>query len=411
MKRRVVITGTGVIHALGKDTETFWSAIKQGKNGITSVTKFDTSRIDTKVASEVTDFDPTLYMDKKESRRMDEFTQYAIAASLLAIDESGLDISKEDPFRVGVLVGSGIGGIQTLEEQKQTLLEKGPSRVSPFFIPMMISNMASGQIAIRFGLCGFNESVTTACATANHAIGDAFHAIRNNVADVMITGGAEAALTELSFAGFTQSRAMSTDPNPETACRPFDKNRDGFIMGEGAGILVIEELQHALDRGANILAEIVGYGATCDAYHITAPRPDGLGGIKAMQFAIKDAEIQFEDIDYINAHGTSTPLNDAFETKVIKDTFGEHAYKLAVSSTKSMTGHLLGAAGGIEAIITTMALIEGFIPPTIHLENPDEECDLDYVPNVGRDSNIKYAISNALGFGGHNAVLVLKKYG
>jgi len=410
MARRVVITGTGVIHALGKDTATFWNAIKEGKNGISKVTKFDCSMLETKVASEITDFDPTLYMDKKEAKRMDQFTQYAMAATSMAIKEAGLDVSKEDPFRVGVLIGSGIGGIQTLEEQKQTLMEKGPSRVSPFFVPMMIANMASGQVAIRFGFCGYNECVTTACATANNAIGDAFHVIRNGLADVMITGGAEAALTQLSFAGFASAKAMATDPNPETASRPFDKDRNGFVMGEGAGILVIEELEHALKRGANIIAEIVGYGCTCDAYHITAPHPDGIGGIKAMQFALQDAGIRPEDIDYINAHGTSTPLNDPSETRVIKKVFGEHAYKLAVSSTKSMTGHLLGAAGGIEAVITAMAIKEGFLPPTINLDTTDEECDLDYVPKKGRKKEIRYALSNALGFGGHNAVIVLKKY-
>lgn len=410
MTRRVVITGTGVIHALGKDTATFWNAIKEGKNGISQVTKFDCSGLATKVASEITDFDPTLYIEKKEAKRMDLFTQYAIAATTRAIEEAGLDVSKEDPFRVGVIIGSGIGGIQTLEDQKEILMEKGPSRVSPFFVPMMIANMASGQVAIRFGFQGFNECVATACATANNAIGDAFHVIRNGLADVMITGGSEAPLTLLSFAGFDSARAMATDPNPETACRPFDKDRNGFVMGEGAGILVLEELEHALNRGANIIAEIVGYGCTCDAYHITAPHPDGIGGIKTMEFALKDAGIKPEDIDYINAHGTSTPLNDPSETKVIKKVFGEHAYKLAVSSTKSMTGHLLGAAGGIEAVITAMALKDGFIPPTIHLDNPDEECDLDYVPNNGRKKDIRYALSNALGFGGHNAVIVLKKY-
>lgn len=410
MTRRVVITGTGVIHALGKDSATFWNAIKEGKNGISKVTKLDCSMLETKVASEITDFDPTLYMDKKEAKRMDLFTQYAMAATSLAIKEAGLDVSKEDPFRIGVLIGSGIGGIQTLEDQKQILIEKGPTRVSPFFVPMMIANMASGQVAIKFGFCGYNECVTTACATANNAIGDAFHVIRNGLADVMITGGAEAALTLLSFAGFTSAKAMATDPNPETACRPFDKDRSGFVMGEGAGILVIEELEHAKKRGANIIAEIVGYGCTCDAYHITAPHPEGIGGVKAMEFALQDAGIRPEDIDYINAHGTSTPLNDPAETSVIKKVFGDHAYKLAVSSTKSMTGHLLGAAGGIEAVISAMALKEGFLPPTINLDTPDEECDLDYVPNKGRKKDIVYALSNALGFGGHNAVIVLKKY-
>jgi len=410
MSRRVVITGTGVVHALGQGTPVFWEAIKEGKNGITNITKFDCSRIDTKVASEITDFDPALYFEKKEAKRMDLFTQYAVAASCMAINDSGIDVKNEDPFRLGVLIGSGIGGILTLEEQKEILMEKGPQRVSPFFIPMMIANMASGYVAIKFGFQGFNESVVTACATANHAIGDAFNAIRWGIADVMISGGSEAAFSELSFAGFCSAKAMTTESDPELACRPFDKNRSGFVMGEGAGILILEELEHALKRGANIIAEVIGYGCTCDAYHITAPHPEGAAGIKAMQFALNDAGIKPELVGYINAHGTSTPLNDSIETMVIKKVFGDHAYKLAVSSTKSMTGHLLGAAGGIEAIITAMALKDGFLPPTIHLETPDDECDLDYVPNKGRKADIKYALSNALGFGGHNAVIALKKY-
>lgn len=410
MNRRVVITGTGVIHALGKDTATFWKAIQEGKNGISGITKFDCSRIDTKVASEVRDFDPTLYIDKKEAKRMDPFVQYAMAAAHMAITEAGINVENEDPFRIGVIIGSGIGGIQTLEDQKEVLVEKGPSRISPFFIPMMIANMASGQVAIRYGFSGFNECVMTACATANNAIGDAFRAIRTGLADVMITGGTEASITEFAMSGFCSAKAMTTDPNPETACRPFDKNRSGFVMGEGAGVLVLEELEHALKRGANILAEIMGYGCTCDAYHITAPHPEGIGGIKAMQFALQDAGLKPEEVHYINAHGTSTPLNDPGETAVIKKVFGEHAYKLAVSSTKSMTGHLLGAAGGIEAIITVMALKDGFLPPTIHLEEPDELCDLDYVPNIGRKADIRVALSNALGFGGHNAVLAFKKF-
>jgi 3-oxoacyl-[acyl-carrier-protein] synthase II len=410
INRRVVITGIGVIHALGKDTATFWKAIQDGKNGISRITKFDCSNIDTKVASEITDFDPTLYIDKKEAKRMDPFVHYALAAANEAIQQAGIDVANEDPFRIGVLIGSGIGGIQTLEDQKEKLMQRGPSRVSPFFIPMMIANMASGQVAIRYGFCGYNECVTTACATSNHCIGDAFHVIRNGMADVMVTGGAEATITELAMAGFCSAKAMTFDPNPETACRPFDKNRSGFVMGEGAGILVLEELEHALNRGAKILAEIVGYGSTCDAYHVTAPHPEGLGGIKAMELALQDAGIRPEEVDYINAHGTSTPLNDPAETMVIKKVFGEHAYRLAVSSTKSMTGHLLGAAGGVEAIITVMALKDGFIPPTINLTTPDEECDLDYVPNNGRKKNIRFALSNALGFGGHNAVVAFKRY-
>ena len=410
MKRRVVITGTGVVHALGQDTPDFWKAIKAGKNGISKITKFDSSRIDTKVASEVIDFDPNRYVEKKEVKRLDRFTQYAIAASVMAVYEAGFNIKDEDPFRIGVLIGSGIGGILTLEEQKEILMEKGPQRISPFFIPMMISNMASGRVAINFGFQGYNECVTTACASANNAIGDAFNAIRWGMADVMVSGGTEAAYSELAFSGFCSARAMTTESDPEIACRPFDKNRSGFVMGEGSGIVVLEELEHALKRGANIITEIVGYGCTCDAYHITAPHPDGIAGMKAMQFAIQDAGINPEDIGYINAHGTSTAINDRIETMVIKKVFGDYAYKLAVSSTKSMTGHLLGAAGGIEAIITALAIKEGFLPPTIHLETPDEECDLDYVPNHGRKADIQYALSNALGFGGHNSAIILKKY-
>lgn len=410
MSRRVVITGTGVVHALGQGTPDFWKAIKEGKNGITKITKFDSSRIDTKVASEINNFDSSMFVERKEAKRMDLFTLYAIAASCMAVNEAGIDVKNEDPFRVGVLIGSGIGGILTLEEQKQILMEKGPQRISPFFIPMMISNMASGYVAIRFGFQGYNECVTTACSSANHAIGDAFNAIRWGIADVMVSGGSEAAYSELAFSGFCSAKAMTTEPDPELACRPFDKNRSGFVMSEGAGIVILEELEHALKREANIIGEIVGYGCTSDAYHITAPRPDGTAGAKAMQFAMQDAGIRPEDVGYINAHGTSTQLNDSIETMVIKKVFGDYAYKLAVSSTKSMTGHLLGAAGGVEAIITALAIKEGFLPPTIHLNTPDEECDLDYVPNHGRKADIKYALSNALGFGGHNAVIALKKY-
>ena len=333
-----------------------------------------------------------------------------MAAAKMAMEMSGLNMEQEDTFRAGVIVGSGVGGIQTLEDQHHILEEKGPGRVSPFFIPMMIANMAAGRISIEYNLQGFNECVVTACASGNNAIGDAFKVIQRGDADIMISGGAESALTPLSLAGFCSNKALSTNPDPATACRPFDKDRDGFIMGEGAGMLVLEELEHARNRGAFILGEIVGYGCTCDAYHITAPHPEGMGGIRSMEKAIHDAGIKPEEIGYINAHGTSTPLNDVAETKVIKGVFGKHAYKLAVSSTKSMTGHLLGAAGAIEAIITAMALKEGFLPPTINLANPDPECDLDYIPNKGRHADIKYALSNALGFGGHNAALVLKKY-
>lgn len=410
MKRRVVITGAGVIHSLGFTVEKFWDSIKEGKSGINLVTKFDTSNYETKVGAEIKDFEPTNYIDKKEAKRMDTFTQYAMAATKMAIESSGIKFENEDSFRVGVIVGSGIGGIETLEDQHSTLINKGPGRVSPFFIPMMIANMASGRIAIEYGLQGFNECVITACATGNNAIGDAFKVIQRGDADIMVTGGSEAAITPLSYAGFCSSKAMTTNPDPATACRPFDAERDGFIMGEGAGIIILEEMEHAIQRGAQIIAEIVGYGCTCDAHHITAPHPEGIGGINCMKMAIADAGIKPEEIGYINAHGTSTPLNDPGETGVIKKVFGDHAYKLSVSSTKSMTGHLLGAAGAIEAIICAMALKEGFLPPTVNYKTPDPECDLDYVPNTGRKSDIKYALSNALGFGGHNAAIIIKKF-
>lgn len=410
MKRRVVITGAGVVSSLGMGLENFWNSIKEGKSGISVVTRFDITNYSTKVAAEIKNFDPTMYIDKKEAKRMDRFTQYAMAAAKMAFDMSGIELDKLNKDRTGVIVGSGIGGIETFEDQHSTLIEKGPGRVSPFFIPMMIGNMASGRIAIEYGLMGFNESVITACATSNNAIGDAFKVIQRGDADVMVTGGAEASITPVSFAGFCSMKAMSTNEDPSSACRPFDAERDGFVMGEGSGVLIIEELEHALSRNANILAEVVGYGCTCDANHITAPHPEGLGGINCMNMAINDAGIKPEEIGYVNAHGTSTPMNDPIETSIVKKVFGVHAKKLAINSTKSMTGHLLGAAGAIEAIITSMALKEGFLPPTINYKTPDPECDLDYVPNTGRKADINYALSNALGFGGHNASIVLKKY-
>ena len=410
MKRRVVITGMGVVHSLGKDIDTFWNALKEGKNGIKTVTKFDTTDFTTKVAAQVDDFDPTVCIDKKEAKRMDLFAQFAVVAAQQAVEMAGIDFSKMDPFRAGVLIGSGVGGIETLENNCRTLIEKGPKRVSPFFVPMMIGNMASGQVAIRFGIKGYNACVVTACATANHSVGDAMRVIQNGYADVMITGGAEASITPLGFVGFCASRAMTENEDPITACRPFDKDRDGFVMGEGAGLLLIEEYEHAVNRGAKILAELVGYGCTCDAYHMTAPSPNGDAGTRCMQLAIEDAGIAPEQIGYVNAHGTSTPLNDPLESKVIRQVFGDYASKLPVSSTKSMTGHLLGAAGGIEAIISIMALKEGFLPPTINLVNQDPECDLDYIPNKGRNKQVEYVLSNALGFGGHNGVLVLKRF-
>ncbi|MDF2986369.1 MAG: beta-ketoacyl-acyl-carrier-protein synthase [Eubacterium sp.] len=410
MSRRVVITGAGVVSSLGMGVEQFWGAIKEGKNGISEVTRIDVSNLPTKVGAEIKDFDASQYIDKKEARRMDRYNQFAMVAAKLAVENSKLDLESLDLDKCGVIVGSGVGGLETLEDQHSVLLNKGAGRVSPFFIPMMISNMAAGRIAIEYGFRGFNECVVTACATGNNAIGDAFKVIGRGDADVMITGGAEACITMMSFAGFCSMGAMTKNPDPATACRPFDKDRDGFIPGEGAAILIIEELEHAVKRGANIIAEVVGYGCTCDAYHITAPHPEGDGGVRSMQMAIRDAGIKPEQVGYINAHGTSTPLNDPTEVNIVKRVFGDHAKSLSMSSTKSMTGHLLGAAGAIEAIVTALALKEGFLPPTINVQNQDPECDIDCVPNVGKKSDIKYALSNSLGFGGHNATLCLKKY-
>lgn len=411
MKKRVVITGIGAVTCLGTGNKNIWEAIKEGKCGISKITRFDASEYATQIAGELMDFDPEQYFGKKEARRMDRYTQYALAATKIAVEDSGLNLDEIDKNRMGVIFGTGIGGIETLEEQKVTLIEKGPDRISPFLIPMMIANMAAGQIAIETGAKGVNETVLTACASSTNAVGDAFKIIRNGEADVIITGGSEAPITPLSFAGFCSLKAMSrSNDRPECASRPFDAERDGFIMSEGGAILILEELEHAVKRGAKIIAEITGYGATADAYHITAPAPDGEGAARSMQMAVKDAGIDFKDIDYINAHGTSTELNDKAETTAIKETFGEYAYKLPVSSTKSMIGHMMGASGAIEAIFCAYALKEGFIPATINYNNPDPECDLDYVPNKGRKADIKYAMSNSFGFGGHNATLVLKKY-
>lgn len=410
MKKRVVITGLGVVSSLGMDVETFWNALEEGKNGIKTVTRFDTTNFSTKVGAQIDDFDPTQYIDRKEAKRMDRFTQFAVVASQQAVTMSGLDFTKMDPYRAGVLIGSGVGGIETLEDNCKSLFEKGPKRVSPLFVPTMITNMASGQVAIKFGIKGYNACVVTACATSNHSIGDAMRVIQNGYADVMITGGAEASITPLGYAGFCSMKAMSENEDPNTACRPFNIKRDGFVMGEGSGILIIEEYEHAIKRGANILAELVGFGCTCDAYHITAPDPSGEAGVKCLQMAIEDAGITPDQINYINAHGTSTPLNDPMESKGFKKAFGEHIKDIPVSSTKSMTGHLLGAAGGVEAIASIMAIRNSFIPPTINLDEQDPECDLDYVPNIGRSKNVDYALSNALGFGGHNGALVFKKF-
>ena len=411
MQRRVVITGVGAVTPVGNSKEEFWNSIKEGKCGIDYLTKFDVTDYTCKVAAEVKNFDVTQFVDKKEAKRMDKFTHYAVAASKMALEDANFDTSKYNAERIGVILGSGVGGIETLEEQQKVLLTKGPGRVSPFFVPMMISNIAASHIAIIHGAKGANETIVSACASGTNAIGDSFWAIRNGKLDVVITGGAEAPITPLAFGGFCSMKAMSTrNDDPKCACSPFDADRDGFIMGEGAGILVLEDLEHALNRGANIIAEVVGYGSTDDAYHITAPAPDGEGGARAMKLALDDAGIAPEDIDYVNAHGTSTPYNDKFETAAIKKVFGEHAYKMPVSSTKSMTGHLLGAAGAIEAIICALGVKEGYIPATMNFKNADPDCDLDYVFNEGRKQDYTYALSNSLGFGGHNATIIVKKY-
>ncbi len=411
MERRVVITGIGCITPVGTGKEEFWKSLTMGVSGIDYITKFDTEDFTTKIAAEVKDFNVEDYIDKREAKKMDRFTQFAVAAAQMAVNDGQLNIEKINAERFGVILGSGVGGIETLEEQSKKLFEKGPKRVSPFFIPMIISNMGSGQVSIALGAKGPNTTIVTACAASTNAIGEAFRTIQKGDADIMITGGAEASITPLSIAGFCSMKAMSTNnDNPKKASRPFDANRDGFIMGEGAGILLIEELEHALERGATIYGEVIGYGTSADAYHITAPAPDGEGGARAMSSALKDANIDYNSIDYINAHGTSTPYNDKFETAAIKTVFKDHAYKLAVSSTKSMTGHLLGAAGGIEAIACVMAIKEGIIPPTINYETPDPECDLDYVANAAKKREVNYALSNSLGFGGHNATVIFKKY-
>ncbi|KUO75158.1 MAG: beta-ketoacyl-[acyl-carrier-protein] synthase II [Clostridia bacterium BRH_c25] len=410
-KRRVVVTGIGVISPIGIGKEEYFKGLKEGKCGVDYITRFDTAGYDTKIAAEVRDFDPCEYIDKKECRRMDRFTQYAVAASKMAVSDAGLDVDSVDSDRFGVCIGSGIGGMETLETQHTILREKGPGRVSPFMVPMMISNIASGNVSIALKAKGPNTTVVTACASGTNAIGEAFRTIQRGDADLMVTGGTEASITPLSLAGFCSMKALSTrNDDPKTASRPFDKDRDGFVMGEGAGMLIVEELEHAQKRGAVIYGEVVGYGATGDAYHITAPSPDAYGAYKAMQMAVNDAGVDAKEIDYINAHGTSTDLNDKLETMAIKRLLGEDAKKVAISSTKSMTGHLLGAAGAIEAIACLMAINEGVIPPTINYTTPDEECDLDYVPNEARNREVKYAISNSLGFGGHNASIMLKKY-
>ncbi|WP_339161759.1 beta-ketoacyl-ACP synthase II [Bacillus sp. FSL M8-0277] len=409
-KKRVVVTGLGALTPLGNDVESTWKNALAGVSGVGPITRVDSSEYTAKVAAELKDFNIEDYMEKKEARKMARFTQYAVVAAQKALEDSRLEITDEIAPRVGVWVGSGIGGLETFEEQFEVYSNKGARRVSPFFVPMMIPDMATGQISIALGAKGVNSCTVTACATGTNSIGDAFKVIQRGDADAMITGGTEAPLTKMSFAGFCANKALSTNPDPETASRPFDKNRDGFVMGEGAGIVVLEELEHALKRGATIYAEIVGYGSTGDAYHITAPAPNGEGGVRAMKEAIRDAGLSVEEIDYINAHGTSTPYNDKFETMAIKEVLGEHANQLAISSTKSMTGHLLGAAGGVEAIFSVLSIKDSVIPPTINLVTPDEECDLDYVANEARLKEVQVALSNSLGFGGHNATIIFKKY-
>jgi len=409
MDRRVVVTGMGAIAPNGNNLTDFWKAVKAGHNGIGLITKFDTSRINVNVAAEVDDFEPEAYIERRELKRMDLYCQYAVVASLMAVEDAALDTSKVDSNRFGVIIGAGIGGISTFEKQYDIMREKGPKRVSPLFIPMMIPNMASGMVSIATGAKGICECVVTACSSGNNAIGNAYKSILNNEMDIMICGGTEAAITELALAGFGNMRAVTPSEDPNRASIPFDKERDGFVMGEGAGILVIEEYEHAVSRGAKVIAEIKGFASTSDAFHMTAPAENGEGGARSMQGALDDAGLIAENIDYINAHGTSTPLNDKNETAAIKTVFKEHAHKLSVSSTKSMTGHLLGAAGGIEGIICCMAIQDQYVPATINYRVPDEECDLDYTVNEGRMRKIDYALSNSLGFGGHNSTIIFGK--
>jgi 3-oxoacyl-[acyl-carrier-protein] synthase II len=408
--RRVVITGMGVISPVGSSQDQFWSNLTSGYLGIGLLDRFDTSAYDVKVAAQVKDFDPLNYMDRKEARRMDRYCQFAVAAAKQALDNSGLPIEGYGPYRVGTIIGSGIGGIETLEvEYKKFYLGGGPSRISPLFIPMMISNMAAGRVAMAFGSKGSNLCVTTACASGTHSIGEAFRAIKYGHLDACIAGGTEAPISQIAIAGFANMTALTTESDPTRASIPFDVNRSGFVIGEGAGIVILESLEHALKRGAPIICEVAGYGSTCDAYHITSPDPEGTGAALSMTLAMEEAAVSPDQIDYINAHGTSTPLNDKFETMSIKKALGEHAYKTKISSTKSMTGHLLGAAGAIEAIAMALAVKENLVPPTIGLRDPDPECDLDYVPGKAQAVTVRTALSNSLGFGGHNGTLCFTK--
>lgn len=409
--KRVVVTGLGAVTPIGTGVDKYWSGLLEGKSGVAPITRFDTTNHSVKIAAEVKDHNPEAHFERKEIKKLDYFTQFAVVAAREAFKNSGLDPQVHDSFNIGTLIGVGMGGILTVEEQHEVMLTKGPNRVTPFVVPKMIPNMASGMVSIDLGIKGPNSCVATACASATHAIGDAWRIIQRGDAIAMVCGGAESVITPLSIAGFSNMHALSqSNENPETASRPFDKERNGFVMGEGAGIIVLEELEHAKQRGANILAEVIGYGLTGDAFHITSPGPCGEGGARAMAMALRSAGLQPDAIDYINAHGTSTPLNDKLETEAIKTVFGDHARKLKISSNKSMIGHLIGAAGGVEAVATVKTIVEGKIPATINLHNPDPECDLDYVPNVAIQQDVNIALSNSLGFGGHNASIVLKKY-
>lgn len=409
MKRRVVVTGLGAVSPIGIGVEPFWEALKGGVSGVGRITRFDPTGFDCQIAAEVKGFDPLHWVEKKDARKMDTFIHYAVAAAAMAVEGSHLKVTQENQGRVGVLIGTGMGGIPVLVEEQKRMLERGPGRVSPFFIPSIITNLASGWISIAYGAKGPNSCVSTACATGNHAIGDSFRIIQRGEADAMIAGGTEAVIVPLTIAGFAVMKALSTrNDAPARASRPFDRDRDGFVMGEGAGVVVLEAFETAVRRGAPILAEVVGYGMSADAHHITAPAPEGEGAVRSMQAALEDGGVRQEEVDYINAHGTSTPYNDRNETQAIKRLFGAHASRLAVSSTKSMTGHLLGAAGGIEAVATVLALHRGILPPTINYETPDPDCDLDYVPNKPREAAIRVALSNSFGFGGTNATLVFR---
>jgi len=411
MKNRVVATGLGMITPIGTGKEVFWAALLAGKSGVRRITRFDVSEFTTQIAAEVPDFEPSDYLDKKEAKRMDRFTQLAVAGSGMAIADAGVDLDQIDRERAGVVFSSGIGGLETLESQFKVMYEKGVNKVSPFFIPMMITNMAAGHISIAYGLKGINSTLVAACASSTHAIGEAYKALQRGDADLVVTGGSEAAIVPSGLAGFCSLKALSTrNDAPEKASRPFDRDRDGFVMGEGAGAVVLETLEHAKKRGAHIYGEVIGYGNTADAYHITQPAPEGDGNYRSMRAALADAGIRPEEVGYINAHGTSTAYNDKFETIAIKRLFGDHAYRVPISSTKSMTGHLLGAAGCVEFIASVLTLERGMIHPTINYEYPDPECDLDYVPNAARKADVNIAISNSFGFGGQNGTLVIKKY-